>query len=49
MYLLKLYYSSIIILLANVLANICSEISKIDFMNGLYLQSERIGGNWKVG
>ena len=28
-YLLKLYYKSIIILLANVLANICSEISKI--------------------
>ena len=44
-YLFKLYDKSIIILLANDIANICS---KTGFMNGLYLQCERAGGSLKI-
>ena len=47
-YLLKLYSTSIILLLKNNLTNICSKTSKIEMnllLNGLYLQYEKL---WKV-
>ena len=50
-YLLKLYDTSIIILLTNDLTNICSKISRIWLIlwMALSLQCERVGRSWKVG